>query len=148
MNKLRLAKWRTVLSAVGITLMFSSSSAFAAVNTQFASNSQPTRAASTSLDFRVFTSWCDAGPDQAANWQVQLGYCIGYLQGLYWGQVIKSPTAERPYCLPEDLKKSEMVAALDRYATAHPGDLTSGDMSAAETATLVARAFKAHFTCP
>lgn len=124
------------------------SSAHGAVSAQIAASPAPARSDNLSVDYKVFTNWCEANPDQAANWQVQLGYCIGYLQGLYWGQVISSPAAERPYCLPENLRKSDMVEALYEYASMHPGELTTANMSAGTTASLVSRAFKAHFTCP
>lgn len=133
--------------AVSIVAM-SCTTPHAAVSAQFASNPPPSRTAASSLDYRVFKSWCEADPSQADNWQVQLGYCIGYLQGLYWGQVISSPVAERPFCLPNDLQKADMIDALDEYASSHPQELASVNMTPGETASLVAKAFKAHFICP
>ena len=100
----------------------------------------------SSLDFKVYHDWCDADRTQQDNWQIQLGYCLGYLQGLYWGQVIGSPDADRPFCLPAAFQKSDMIAALDAYATTHPAGV-SVTMDAGETAHHVAAAFKSYFAC-
>jgi hypothetical protein len=113
---------------------------------QVASTPTQQSAPKSSLDFRVYHDWCDADRTQQDNWQVQLGYCLGYLQGLYWGQVIGSMDEERPFCLPAAFQKSDMVAALDAYATMHPAGVNV-TMNAGETARHVAAAFKSYFTC-
>ena len=159
-SNVTLLTWRTVVMhlphvlrlkiIVAVTCVIGlafSSAASAAVNSQFASNSPVQTAPKNSLDYNVYKNWCEADHTQSDNWQVQLGYCLGYLQGLYWGQVIGSPVSQKPFCLPSNLQKSDMVEALSMYARNHPTHLTAVNMSASETARLVASAFKEHFSC-
>lgn len=133
---------------VGGLLVSSNDEGFAAVSSQIALSSPAPEKTQNSLDFTVYKTWCEADHSQNDNWQVQLGYCLGYLQGLYWGQVIGSPSDQRPFCLPANLSKSDMIDALERYARSHPAQLASLNMTPQETAVSVAQAFKEHFSCP
>ena len=135
-----------ITSACVLGLAFSTATS-AAVNSQFVSNQPAQTAPKNSLDYNVYMNWCEADQSKTENWQVQLGYCLGYLQGLYWGQVIGSPASQKPFCLPSNLQKTDMVEALSVYARNHPAQLTSLSMGASETARLVASAFKEHFSC-
>lgn len=130
---------------VGCVMAFN---AHAAVEAQMAAKPPAQQQPQNSLDYQVYMDWCQADTKGVNNWQAQLGYCIGYLQGLYWGQVIGSPAAEKPFCLPQNLSKSEMIKALGLYAEAHPTVFATADMGAGTTAQLVSDAFKDYFTCP
>lgn len=132
--------------AIGIATLDVASAAVGSGDTQLASTPRSQSEQPSSLDFRVYSDWCVADETQRENWQVQLGYCLGYLQGLYWGQVIGSPVAERPFCLPPAFQKTDMVAALNAYASENTVRV-SGTMSAGQTARHVAEAFKSYFTC-
>lgn len=150
---LRLAGWASMAKAFRVVIgaVFGcviALHAHAGVQSQIAAKppaqEQPPQ---NSLDYQVYMDWCQADTKGTDNWQVQLGYCIGYLQGLYWGQVIGSPVAEKPFCLPANLSKTEMIAALGYYAEAHPTVFATADMGAGTTARLVSAAFKDYFTC-
>ena len=120
--------------------------AVSAGDAQLASTPRNETSQTTSLDFNVYSNWCEADETQPENWQVQLGYCLGYLQGLYWGQVIGSPVAERPFCLPPAFQKTDMVEALSSYASKNRMRV-AGTMTADQTARHVAEAFRIYFEC-
>ncbi len=134
------------VAAMTFMTLSSPSAAIGGGDEQLASTPRAQASQSTSLDFNVYSNWCVADETQPENWQVQLGYCLGYLQGLYWGQVIGSPVAERPFCLPPAFQKTDMVAALSSYASKYPMQV-AGTMTADQTARHVAEAFKTYFEC-
>lgn len=133
--------------AVTATFISSASHTNAAVSSQVALSAPAKTDPQNSLDFTVYKSWCESDEEQRGNWQVQLGYCLGYLQGLYWGQVISSTDSKRPFCLPSPLSKSDMVDALETYARAHPAKVASFRMTAEQTAEAVSHAFRDYFSC-
>lgn len=136
-------KFATVLLGL---VFFTNTGSHGAVSYQVALK-PPSNDSQNSLDFTVYKNWCKADQEQKDNWQVQLGYCLGYLQGLYWGQVIGSAREERPFCLPSPLSKSAMIDALESYARSHPAQIASLRMTPEETAKSVSEAFKEHFSC-
>jgi hypothetical protein len=101
----------------------------------------------------TFLSYCQIALDEkAAATDVRAGYCLGYLQGLLQGELLKRlpppavvQTAYGPewkqWCLPEGVTGSQQVRVVLKYLTDHPGRLHE------PTLLLVREAFAVAWPC-